>query len=226
MHSAPKRLVLLSLAVAALGAALLSGGCFIGALAGGMAQSYQENSTRTVEAEYTGLVGKSYAVVVVADRSIEAMYPGVVATLTGRMNERLRDNAGAQGWIDSTELLAYLYNNPRWVARPRSELAADLGVDRLVVMDLQEFRLHDVGNQYLWDGVAQGTMAVVESDSPVPDSYAFDVGVTVRFPDKSGTGPLEYTDAVVSSSLIKRLVDRATWLFYKHEEPYIRNPNY
>lgn len=226
MHIARKCPVLLPLSVALLGGALLSSGCFIAPLAGGMAQAYQENSTRTVQPEYTGLAGKSYAVVVVADRSIEATYPGVVATLTGRINERLHDHSGATGWIDSADLLSYLYNNPRWVARPRSELAADLGVDRLVVLDLQEFRLHDPGNQYLWDGVAQGRVAVVESDSPVPDSYAFDAGVTVRFPDKSGSGPLEHPQAVVSGALIKRLVDRAAWLFYKHEEPFNRNPNY
>lgn len=215
-------LVVLGITLAALGLS----GCQAVALAGMMAQSAQESGTRTVEAEYTGLVGKSYAVVVIADRSIEASYPGAVAMLTQRINERLHDSAGASGWIASADLLAYLYNNPRWVARPRSELASELGVDRLVVVDLQEFHLHDPGNQYLWEGIAQGRVAVVESDSPVPDSYAYDTTVTVHFPDKSGSGPLEIPQALVSSALIKRFVDRTSWLFFKHEEPYIRNPNY
>lgn len=210
------------LVLAALGLA----GCAVPALAGMMARSAQESGTRTVEADYTGLEGKSYAVVVSADRSIEASYPGVVAMLTQKINDRLHDSAGAIGWIASEDLLTYLYNNPRWIARPRSELAADLGVDRLVVVDLQEFHLYDPGNQYLWDGVAQGRVAVVEADSPVPDSFAYDTTVTVRFPDKSGSGPLEMPQALVSSALIKRFVDRASWTFFKHEEPYIRNPNY
>jgi hypothetical protein len=221
----PRRSPALAAALLVLAALGLSG-CAAAALAGMMAQSAQETGTRTVEAEYTGLVGKSYAVVVSADRSIEASYPGVVAMLTQKINERLRDSAGATGWIATEDLLGYLYNNPRWVARPRSELAAELGVDRLIVVDLQEFHLYDPGNQYLWDGVAQGRVAVVEADSPVPDSYAYDTMVTVRFPDKSGSGPLEMPQALVSSSLILRFAVRASWTFYKHDEPYIRNPNY
>lgn len=207
-------------------ACLAAGGCAFGALVGGMAQSYQESSTEPVEAAYKGLESKSYAVGVVVDRSIEAMYPGIGVELTQRINERLHAESGATGWIPTTDLVRYLTNNPRWTARPRSELAAELGVDRLVIVELSEFHLNDPGNQYLWAGVAQGRVEVVERDALAGDLPAFDRLVTVRFPDKSGYGPMEMSATLVSSTLVKRFVDRTTWNFYKHEEPMIRNPNY
>ncbi len=60
------------------------------------------------------------------------------------------------------------------------------------MVELQEFRLHDPGNQYLWNA-AIGTVGVIESDGLVPENYVFEKIVSVKFPDKQGTGPLEYT---------------------------------
>jgi len=77
--------------LALLGAALLTG-CQIGAIAGGMIESYKRDSTHEVKAEYTGLGGKDFAVVVSADRMIQAEQPDLVQYLTGKITERLAAN--------------------------------------------------------------------------------------------------------------------------------------
>lgn len=195
-------------------------GCQLGALIGGVAESYKRGSTHAVPAAYPGLGGKSFAVLVVADRSIDASYPGVVQLLTTKITERLHEFGGANGYVESADMMAFIYNNPRWAVRPRIELAKELGVDRLVVVELQEYRLHDPGNQYLWDGAAIGTVGVIESDSATPENYTFEKLVSVKFPDKQGTGPQEFGQSLVMAALDKRFTDRATWLFYEHEEPY------
>lgn len=198
---------------------LVLGGCAIGALFGGMAQSYNETASHTVEAEYTGLQGKSYAVIVAADRSIEADFPGLVAELTTRIDARLRASAGSLGHVPATQVLSYIYNTPGWPARSREELAKDLGgPDRLVYLDLTEFRLNDPGNAYLWNGAAVGNVGVFEMDGPLPEDYAYEKTVAIRFPDKEGFGPTDFSREQVVSVLLKRFVDRASWLFYDHEE--------
>lgn len=198
-------------------AASLIGGC---TLLGGMMESYRQQSTRPVPAEYVGLSGKSVAVVVSADRSIEADFPGISSTLIDRINQRIIDNASPSHYFQGIELVQYLTNNPQLLARPRSELAADLGVQRLVIVELQEFRLNDPGNQYLWEGVAVGRVSVVEADGPLPDDYAFIRRVAVGFPDQKGIGPEQYGRDVISSALLARFIDRASWPFYEHQEPY------
>ncbi len=207
-------------AAACLVAALLLcglGGC---TLIGGMAESYKQSSTHAVPAEYVGITGKSVAVVVVADRSIEADFPGITSTLIDRINLRIRENCQPYKAFPGVQLVQYLTNNPQLLVRPRGELAQDLGVERLIVVELQEFRLNDPGNQYLWDGVAGAQVSVVEADGPLPDDYAFSRAIRVGFPDQKGVGPEQFGRDVVSSALLVRLVDRASWLFYEHQEPY------
>lgn len=189
-------------------------------LIGGMAESYKQSSTHAVAPTYLGLQGKSVAVVVIADRSIEADFPGLSSTLIERCNERIRQFGNPRQAFPSVQLVQFLLNNPQLMVRPRGELAKELGVERLVVVELTEFRLNDPGNQYLWDGVAGGQVSVVEADGPLPDDYAFSRAVKVTFPDQKGIGPEQYGRDVVSSALLVRFVDRSTWMFYEHQEPY------
>ena len=51
-------------------------------------------------------------------------------------------------------------------------------------------------------------------------ALAFQRAVRVAFPDGTAYGPDDYPRAVVSAALASRFVDRASWLFYEHEEPY------
>lgn len=200
-----------------------AGGCAIVGMGGAMIDSYRRQSTRTIEAEYLGLQGQRWAVVVSANRIIQSDYPQVVPYLSSKITERLleqQDQLAATGYIPAETVLAFQYENPRWVAMPRGELARQLGVDRLIMVELLEYRLHDPGNQYLWAGVATGTLGIIEADSPVPDEFAFERAIQVSFPDKSSFGPGDIPAQAVATALAGRFVDRTSWLFYRHEEPY------
>jgi len=207
-------------AVAGVAAGANSGCTFIG----GAMESYRETSTRSIEAEYLGLEGKTFAVVVTAERSIQADHPSLVDYLTGQMTTRLAASNNlprAGGFVPAGQVLKYIYSNPGWTAKPYSDVAKDLGgVERLVVIEVVEFRLHDPGNQYLWEGLAGGTISVIETDSVLADDVSFQKAVTVDFPDKQGFGPNELTGMTVRTELARRMLDRASWLFFTHEEPY------
>lgn len=218
-----RRRSLLLAAGLALGSALAltPAGCnIVGGLVGGMAESYKRSSTKTVEAEHTGLEGKSFAVVVTADRMIQADHPEVVAKLTIDIADQLAREAGASGYVPGMSVLQYQYNNPRWVTMPLGELAKALDVQRLVFVDLQEYRLNDPGNPYIWQGVAAALVGVVHADAALPDEFLFQKQLRVKYPDKGGMGPSDLPRAAVNTTLVKRLVDRASWLMYAHEEPY------
>lgn len=198
---------------------LPSQGCQLLGVIGTM---YEENAEHQVKAQYEGLSGKTFAVIVVSDRGIEADFPGVTAEITARINDRLSDPAnavGATGHIESKALLRYLFNHPDASTKPGGKLAEELGVDRIVRVDLFEFRINDPGNQYLWDGVAAASVGVIERDSITPDEYAFRSAQRVTFPDKSGVTATDLAGQVVMSALVKRLTDRVSWLFYDHKEP-------
>jgi hypothetical protein len=206
---------------ASLAVAITLSGCILGQAIGGMAASVQRTGTKTVAPKYAGLNGKSFAVVVYADRIIQADFPEVVGDLTVTIARRLAEQetlVGASGFVPGERILQYQYSNPRWVVMPWRELGEQLGVDRLIILELQEFRLNDPGNQYTWAGVASGAVRVIELDGPSPETPVFQETVTVRFPDEEGYGPMQMPASTIQLALSKRLVDRASWLFYEHEE--------
>lgn len=208
-------------AAAALAGVLIFGsGCQVVALAGIMADTAKRTGDVEVPADYTGLTGKSYAVVVSADRVIQSEHAGIVAHLTDRINTTLAAEAGASAHIPTASLLRVLYNKPQWAAMSRHDVAEMLGVERLVVVDLTEFRLTEPGNRYLWDGAATAYVEVYESDGPAPEEPMYERSIRVGFPDHGGVLREELPESAVSSALSKRLTDRVAWLFYDHKEPY------
>jgi len=198
----------------------LLSGCIVGQLVGGMIESERRTGSKTVDREYTGLEGKTFAVVVSADRVIQADHPEVVARLSQEIATRLAKHAGASGFVPGASVLQYQYNHPRWVTMTLGQLAKELEVERLVFVDLVEYRLNDPGNAYLWQGAAAGQIGVVEADSSFPDEFAFQKQIRVGFPDQEGLGPGDLPRAAVNTALANRFVDRAAWLFYSHEEKY------
>lgn len=212
------------LALTGLCAVACAGGCNIVGIFGGMAEAYKQQSTHEVKAEYAGLEGKSFAVVVAADRGIQAEQPDLVRYLTTKMTDRLADNKNvprAGGFVPAEDVLTYTYQHPGWASKPMSELAKELGgVQRLVYIEIFEYRLREPGNQYEWDGAGGATVAVIETDSTVPEDYAFQKQITVTYPDKKGYGPADMTESAINTVLATRLIDRVTWLLYDHQEKY------
>jgi len=209
------RLVSLATVVPFLLLAPLMGGCqAIGALAA----SYEATGSHEVEPKYDGLDQKSFAVVVRASQLIQADFPEVVIKVSIDAAERLKANVNASGYVPGDRVVDYLYNHPRWVARPLDEVAKALGVDRVIYVEINEYRLQDMGNSYLWDGVASAMVGVIEADSATPEEFAYRTQVRVTFPDSKNAGASDLPRAAVNTELARRLIDRVTWLFYTHEE--------
>ncbi len=201
-----------------------AGGCNIVGIFGGMAESYKLDSTHEIEAKYTGLRGKTVAVVVAADPSIASKYPDLIAAISTRVTENLADvknDTDVVGVAIPVDVLEYTYNHPGWAAKSMTDLGKELGgVQAIVMIEINDFHLNDPGNAYLWNGVAQGDVGVFDLTSSTPTEYAHRTSISVKFPDKAGQGPETFSAAIVNSQLARRFIDRASWLFYNHQEPY------
>lgn len=193
-------------------------------IVGGAIENYKKDSTHEVKAEYTGLEGKTFAVVVAADRGLQAIFPSLVDHMTTQITLRLSDPKivpRPAGMVPAKDVLAYLYDHPSWSARSLTDVAKDLdNVQRLIYVQMTDFTLREPGNQYEWAGQARGRVAIIETDSKVSEYYAFEREISVKYPDKGGYGPTDLSQSAVQSELARRFIDRATWLFYTHQEPY------
>lgn len=212
----------LALGATLLGSILLMSGCVAGAV-GVLVENYKKTGTHEVKAQYTKLKDNSFAVVVASGRGIESETPGIGDAMMERISFRLaQSEVGASGVVPPRDVVKALYDHPSWQSMRYSEMAKDLlgGVDRLVYIELEDFRLTDPGNTYEWAGVASGRVMVIEADGLDPDRIAFEKLVSVQFPTKKGFTPEAMTSKEVASTLLSYFVDRASWLFYDHQEPY------
>lgn len=207
------------LPIATMAIALTLPGCFIAPIV----DSYKRTSTHEIKAEYTKLEDKTFAVIVSSGRGIESENPGVTDAILLRITQRLvLPEVGASGAIPPADVIQTLYNRPAWQSMNYEDIAKHLldGVERLVVIEMDEFRLTEPGNKYEWSGVAAGRVMVVEIDGIDPNAVVYEKFVSVRFPDKQGYTPDILKSKDVASVLLARFVDRASWLFYNHQEPY------
>lgn len=194
-------------------------------LIGGIAANARRNATRDVKAVYRGLEGKSFAVIVSADRMIQGEHPGLVEFVQTKLVERMsaRTNVPrAGGFVPASDVMAYVARNPGWAAKPMSELAKGLGgVDRLILVEISDYRLTEPGNVYEWNGAAAANVSVFETDGSETKSElaVLDRTITVTFPDKKSMTPGDMAQSLVTSALAGRVIDRAAWLFVDHEEP-------
>lgn len=201
----------------------LSGCAAVGIVA--VAAQATQDLPRTVKAKYADLEGHSFAVVVNVPRHVQARHPVLRQALTfqicGRLEEHFSkaDLEQPVSWIPPESVLEYLFNHPRWPYQPRGELLEDLGVDRLIFVEIDEYRLVEPGNRYVWDGLASGRVQVFAGEAPLPDEPVYEQAITVRFPDESNVTEEGMSDELVARRLISRFSDRAAWIFFDHKEP-------
>ena len=205
---------------AAVAGIILAGATMSGCdVVGAVADTYERNATHEVKAEYRGLEGKSFAVLVAADRSIQSQVPMLVEEFTRRMTTRLSAPGNVplpSGFVSATDALAFGYRNPTWHLRTPAKLCEELGgVDHVIMVEITEFRLHEPGNKYVWSGRASARISVGDAHE---DEFVFDRVVDVKYPDGEGYSQEELQSSQVMSALLVRLLDRASWLFYDHEE--------
>ncbi len=194
-------------------------GCNILGAAGIVGSAIHEAGSTEILAEYSGLRGETAAVVVYMDQYLRATDPRLTNRLTNAVTrELIRPEVGLAGVVPGALVLEFQYENPAWSTWSYQELCDEFTVSRLIVVELYEYRLHEPGNRYVWDGRAAARVGVYESGTG-SNEFAYRNDLAVRFPDQMGTLETEMSRGAVSANLEQRLVNRITWLMYDHEEP-------
>lgn len=214
VRSALRRAALLAAAAAL---ALSGTGCIAGAV-GALGQQIERGKKLDVPAQYDGLEAKTSAVIVNADYATLVEHPALVANVTANVSARIKAYVKDSSVLPPGQVLDWQYRTPQWRALPHGEIAKELGVERLVYIDIYEYRLNPVGNSYIWDGVAGANIGVVEADSLSPDEFVYTTNVVARFPNKEGIGRESARREDIERGLLTLFIQRCSWLFYRHIE--------
>ncbi len=202
-----------------LAAATISiGGCAIANLAGALANEAERNKKIEVLAEYEGLENKTVAVVVHADAATLFEYPNVVLDVAGNVALRIRENVRGVSVLPPAAVIQWQYQTPAWTTLPYGQVADELGVDRVVVIDIYEFRLNPPGNQYIWEGAAAANVGIIERDGLDPDAFASTHDVRIQFPNQEGLTRENLSGQAMLTGVLTKFVQKSAWLFYTHIE--------
>lgn len=169
-----------SLALAMLAA---SSGC---EAIGYFAQAIDSETDVEFVAKYDGLNGKRIAVLVDAPLDTQYEHVTAVPALCDYISAGLKETSDGARILPPNYAVAYQANNINWPSMDIGDLAKALGVERLVIVDLVEYRLQAPGNSYLWDGVLVGDINIFEADGADPTTPVFSERVKVRYPSEDG----------------------------------------
>ena len=171
-----------------------------------------------VLAKYRGLENKTVAIVVNAERGVLYEHPTVVPNVAGNIALGIREHVSGVQVLDWRESLAWCYRTPSWTTLPLGEIAKELGVDRVVYVDIFEFRLNPVGNRWIWEGMAGANVAIIERDSLDPDAFSEEYSITVKFPDVKDLSRESATEQQIMTGLVAKFTQTVNKLFYDHLE--------
>ncbi|MFO0829543.1 MAG: hypothetical protein U0572_15500 [Phycisphaerales bacterium] len=198
---------------------LALGGCWITTLAGALGNEIERNKKIEVLAQYEGLENRTVAVIVHADASTLYDFPTAAVTIAGNIAFRIQSNVRGVSVLAPATVVQWQYQTPAWTTLPYGQVAEELGVERLVVIDIYEFHLNPPGNHYMWDAVAAANIGVVEADGAEPDSFVDTFDVRAAWPTSGDPLPREaVSQTTVEGGLMAMFVQKSAWLFYKHLE--------
>jgi hypothetical protein len=200
-------------------ALLAVSGCQVGQLVGGMAQTNEYQKLVDMPPRYNGLENKTVAVLVQADMATLYEFPDVAANIAGGVSARIgRDVPGAKV-LHPSYVINWQYRTPQWNVLPYGEMCAQLNVDRIVFIDILEFRLNPPGNRYLWEGACVGRIGLAERESIDPDSFVETIDLAARFPTIEGVGRETARQEAIQTGLLAEFIKKTSWLFHQHLEP-------
>ena len=170
-----------------------------------------------VPAQYTDLAGHSVAVLVNADQYILFRDPNAQLDVAKVMSNAIAENVDPEPMIaDPRNVVKYQKAQPHWVMAPRGQLIRAFDVDRLIVVDLIEYRTHEPGNLELFQGLLSAQVEVYEAESDDPDQPAFAATVESRFPEESDIGRPNIGEDAMRLALLENFRVAGGGLFFDH----------
>jgi hypothetical protein len=197
----------------------LAAGCGVERLIGGMAQNYEYQKVIEVHPVYADLEDKTVAVLVDVDLGTLYDHPEVMLTIATNVAREIQLNVKGARVMPPNYVSEWQFRTPMWSAMPYGEIAQSLNVDRVVHIDIYEYRLHPAGNRWLWDGVCAANVGIIERDGLDPDSYADVFNIESTYPPLKGVGRDSATAELIQTGLLALFIEKTGWLFYPHYEP-------
>jgi len=192
-------------------AVLLATGC-------GPARSFNQEVI-DVKGQYTDLANRSVAIVVSMSDYVEFNHPDAKRAITEEMARRIQANVPGVTLTSPSEILQWQKDHAYWATRPPSMLIDQLKVERLVLVEIGEYRTHEPGDKHVMRGVISASINVVEAEAEDPDNFGASFTKNTMYPEpgESKVGRVGDSEALIEMRTQIRFCESAAGLFYDHQ---------
>lgn len=172
-----------------------------------------------VKGQYFDLSNRSVAVVVSMSDFAQFNHPVAKEMITREMVRRIQTNVPGVTMTRPEEILAWQRNNPYWATRPPSMMIEQLEVDRLILVEIGEYRTNEPGDRYVLRGVISASINVVEAEADDPDNFGASFTKTAMYPEPGESKIGRVGDDVkrIETLTQLRFCETAAGLFYDHQ---------
>jgi hypothetical protein len=194
--------------------------CLTVALVSGCGQARSLNEeVIDVKAQYVDLANRSVAIVVSMSDFAEFNHPEARKAITEEMARRIQANVPGVTLTSPTEILKWQKDNEYWATRPPSMLIDQLKVERLVLVEVGEYRTHEPGDKHVLRGVISASINVVEADAADPDNFGASFTKNTMYPEpgESKIGRVGDSEELIETRTQIRFCESAAGLFYDHQ---------
>ncbi len=199
--------LLVTLAVGLAGCELISFASFI---------AVGDNPTQKVHAQYKEMENKRFAVLVAADEYTLYQSPEAASAICQAVTRQLATNIPSARPVDPRQVIAFQEQNPYWTTSPYGPLLKRLNVDRLIIIDLVQYNMHDKGNSHVWRGVAVANVSVAEAEADDPNNLTFSTTVKTVYPPDTSIGVLQAEESSFRMGLLGQFTTTVANLFSDH----------
>ena len=159
------------------------------------------------------------AVVVSTYDHTQFNHPEARGLITNEIVRRIVANVPGARVSDPKEVLAWQEQNAYWAARPPSMLVRQLDVDRLVLVEIGEYRTHEPGDRHVLRGVISATVNIASADAADADNFDASFTKNVMYPTEreSKVGRVGEGEQLIEQRTQLRFSEEVAGLFFDRQ---------
>lgn len=198
-------------------------GCQLFSVASVVKQIEEEQTVLDVSSQYDGLKNNTVGFLLNVDLGIHYEDPLFRTQVSEGIAKRITQVVDGVKVLDPRAIVNWQDRNSQWPLMGMQEIIVQLKsifgkCNRLVIVDVQEYRLNPRGNRYLWEGICRAFVKVAEEDSDQISSFVEVFEINSKFPETRNVTREEASGNQIRQGLISRFIRDVSWLFYRHAE--------
>lgn len=181
-----------------------------------------------IKADYE-LAGKSVAILVWADRSVQRDWPGLSQDLGNQLQTKLvalRDDDKQKQLKGTTfphapnKLLEFMNKHPEYASVPVDDYAPRFRTDVLLYVEIERFSTQSPASRQLSLGQALATLRIYEIDGAKATMFKEEGSIAVQFPEHAPPEGVQMENQTpMYLGTVRNLSTELTLRFFNHPEP-------